>query len=231
MSELSTARLRLRHWRAADTDAFAALSADPEVMHFMPACLSRSQSDAFAVRAQADLAQRGFGLWAAEARGQRPFIGYVGLSPVTFAAPFTPAVEIAWRLGRASWGCGYATEAAREVLRFAFEELGLHEIVAFTVPANVRSRALMQRLGLRYDVTGISSIRACPQGMHCAPTCSTGLPQGRGRPRAPERLGRVPRRNCGISRPAADSSTRSAARRARVCGRCALITHQVAARR
>jgi ribosomal-protein-alanine N-acetyltransferase len=89
-----------------------------------------------------------------EVSAQTPFIGYVGLSPVTFAAPFTPAVEIAWRLGRASWGCGYATEAAREVLRFAFEDLGLHEIVAFTVPANVRSRALMQRLGLRHDVQG-----------------------------------------------------------------------------
>ncbi len=151
MNELSTARLRLRYWRAADAAPFAALSADPQVMQFMPGCLSRAQSELFARQAQAGLAQRGFGLWAVEVRGHTPFIGYLGLSPVTFAAPFTPAVEIAWRLERASWGCGYATEAAREVLRFAFEDLALPEIIAFTVPANVRSQALMQRLGLRYD--------------------------------------------------------------------------------
>jgi RimJ/RimL family protein N-acetyltransferase len=151
MSELSTARLSLRHWRAADAPAFAALSADPEVMQFMPARLTRAQSEAFARQAQAQLAQRGFGLWAVEVREERPFIGYVGLSPVGFVASFTPAVEIAWRLERASWGCGYATEAAREVLRFAFEDLGLPEVVAFTVPANLRSRAVMQRLGLRYE--------------------------------------------------------------------------------
>jgi len=200
MSELATARLQLRHWRAADTDAFAALSADPEVMQFMPACLSRSQSDAFALRAQADLAQRGFGLWALEVRAQTPFIGYVGLSPVTFAAPFTPAVEIAWRLGRASWGCGYATEAAREVLRFAFEDLGLHEIVAFTVPANVRSRALMQRLGLRYDVHGDFEHPRLPAGHALRSHLLYRLTSGAWTASRPlSGLGRVPRTNCGIS--------------------------------
>ncbi len=154
MSELATPRLQLRHWRAADAAPFAALNADPEVMQFMPGVLSCEQSDAFALQAQAQLVECGFGLWAVEVRAQRPFIGYVGLRPVSFAAPFTPAVEIAWRLGRAHWGHGYATEAAREVLRFGFEDLELHEVVAFTVPANLRSRALMQRLGFRYDAHG-----------------------------------------------------------------------------
>ncbi len=154
MSELATPRLRLRQWRTADAAPFAALNADPEVMQFMPGALTRAQSDAFALKAQAQLVERGFGLWAVEVRAQRSFIGYLGLSAVSFAAPFTPAVEIAWRLERARWGHGYATEAARELLRFAFEDLGLHEVVSFTVPANLRSRSLMQRLGFRYDAHG-----------------------------------------------------------------------------
>jgi RimJ/RimL family protein N-acetyltransferase len=123
-------------------------------MQFMPGSLTRAQSDAFAQKAQAQPLERGFGLWAVQVRAQTPFIDSVGLSPVSFAAPFTPAVEIAWRLERARWGHGYATEAAREVLRFAFEDLGLHEVVAFTVPANLGSRGLMQRLGFRYDAHG-----------------------------------------------------------------------------
>jgi RimJ/RimL family protein N-acetyltransferase len=151
MYTLTTPRLTLRQWRATDLEPFAALSADPAVMEFMPKRLTRAESDAFVERAAADLGTRGWGLWAVEVRESRAFAGCVGLNVPSFRAHFTPCVEIAWRLGAACWGRGFATEAAREVLRCAFERLALTEVVAFTVPANVRSRAVMERLGMRHD--------------------------------------------------------------------------------
>jgi RimJ/RimL family protein N-acetyltransferase len=152
--ELMAPRLRLRQWRAADLEPFAALNADPAVMEFMPRCLSREDSDALAATAQAEILNRGWGLWATELRDSGEFIGCVGLSVPSFPAHFTPCVELHWHLKRASWGRGFATEAARECLRFAFETLDLSEIVAFTVPANTRSRAVMERLGMWHDVEG-----------------------------------------------------------------------------
>jgi RimJ/RimL family protein N-acetyltransferase len=95
-------------------------------------------------------AERGFGLWAAELPGAAPFIGFVGLAVPRFEAPFTPCVEIGWRLARAHWGHGYVTEAGRAALHHGFTALGLDQIYSFTVPANVRSRAVMERLGLRH---------------------------------------------------------------------------------
>lgn len=154
MSELSTPRLRLRQWRASDLERFAALNADPLVMEFMPACLSSAESDALARRAEAEIARQGWGLWATEVRESGAFIGFVGLQTPSFEASFTPCVEIGWRLERTSWGSGFATEAARECLRFAFESLVLEEVVSFTVPLNQRSRAVMERLGMCHDVAG-----------------------------------------------------------------------------
>jgi RimJ/RimL family protein N-acetyltransferase len=154
MSELSTSRLRLRQWRASDLERFAALNADPLVMEFMPARLSSAESDALARRAEAEIARQGWGFWATEVRESGAFIGFVGLHTPSFEAPFTPCVEIGWRLERASWGSGFATEAARECLRFAFESLALEEVVSFTVPLNRRSRAVMERLGMCHDVAG-----------------------------------------------------------------------------
>jgi RimJ/RimL family protein N-acetyltransferase len=148
MTVLTTPRLTLRHWHAKDLAPFAAQNADPEVMQFMPRCLSPAESDDFARRAQREIEARGWGLWAVEARADGQFVGCVGLAVPSFSEHFTPCVEILWRLGRASWGQGYATEAARECLRFAFEALALPEVVAFTVPANRRSRAVMERLGM-----------------------------------------------------------------------------------
>jgi RimJ/RimL family protein N-acetyltransferase len=119
--------------------------------HF-PATLTRAESDAFA-----DLIERGFetnggwGLWALERKDTGAFIGFTGLAPVSFAAPFAPAVEIGWRLARPAWGHGYATEAARAAVGLAFDELGLDGLVSFTAPANVRSRAVMERLGMTRD--------------------------------------------------------------------------------
>lgn len=150
MTELSTSRLWLRQWRPSDLEPFAALNADPHVMEFMPGRLSRAESDALVKRSQTEIDLRGFGFWAAELRESGQFIGFVGLHAASFEAHFTPCVEIGWRLARASWSHGYATEAARACLQLAFERLALPEVVAFTVPANTRSRAVMERLGMTH---------------------------------------------------------------------------------
>lgn len=150
MSEhtLRTARLLLRAWRDDDLEPFATLNDDPEVMEYLPKRLSREESDALAARIRDRFHEHGYGLWAVEVSDGAPFIGFVGLHHVPFEAPFTPAVEVGWRLARGHWGKGYATEAARASLRFGFEHLGLDEIVSFTVPQNVRSRAVMERIGM-----------------------------------------------------------------------------------
>ena len=148
---LTTERLVLRPWRDSDLAPFAALNADPEVMAHFPVFLTREQSDAMAGRIAARLAERGFGWWAAEVPGVAPFIGFIGLSVPSFQAPFTPCVEVGWRLAREHWGRGYATEGAREALRFGFEELGLAEIVSLTTTTNERSQAVMRRLGMTCD--------------------------------------------------------------------------------
>jgi RimJ/RimL family protein N-acetyltransferase len=146
---ISTERLRLRLWRDEDLAPFAALNADPRVMEHFPKTLDRAESDEFAARIRTGLAERGFGLWAVEVPGRAEFIGYVGLKEWTFEAPFTPCIEIGWRLAFEHWGKGFASEAAGAVLAHAFGPLGLSEVVSFTVPANRRSRAVMERLGMR----------------------------------------------------------------------------------
>jgi len=121
------------------------------VMEFMPARLSRAESDARAERIIVHFERYGFGLWAAEVRETGEFTGFVGLSVPEFKAPFMPAVEVGWRLARHHWGHGYATEGGRAALEFGFSQLGLAEIIAMTVPANARSRAVMGRLGMTRD--------------------------------------------------------------------------------
>ncbi|HVU51682.1 MAG TPA: GNAT family N-acetyltransferase [Polyangia bacterium] len=148
---LLTPRLTLRAWRPEDRAPFAALNADAEVMRHFPATLARAESDALAARIEAHFARHRFGLWAVEVPGVAPFVGCVGLAVPAFRAPFTPCIEIAWRLARASWGQGYATEAARVVTVFAFETLRLPELVSFTVPGNVASRRVMEKLGMTRD--------------------------------------------------------------------------------
>jgi ribosomal-protein-alanine N-acetyltransferase len=146
---LTTARLRLRQWREEDLAPFAALNADPQVMEFFPKVLTRAESDAVAGRIRDHFARHGFGLWAVEAPGAADFVGFVGLAVPSFEAHFTPCVEIGWRLAREHWGHGYATEAATAALAFGFGARALEEIVAFTVPANIPSRRVMGRLGMR----------------------------------------------------------------------------------
>jgi ribosomal-protein-alanine N-acetyltransferase len=144
----------MRQWRDSDLEPFALLNADPEVMRHFTAPLARTESDAFARRSAALIEQQGWGRWALEVVGGMPFVGFVGLAEPRFEADFTPAVEVGWRLSRAHWGRGYATEAARAALAFGFEELGLSEIVSFTTVANERSRRVMERLGMTHDPAG-----------------------------------------------------------------------------
>jgi RimJ/RimL family protein N-acetyltransferase len=154
MHTLTTTRLNLRQWRSADLEPFAALNADPAVMEFMPALLTREQSAQFIEWAAADLERRGFGLWAVEERASGTLAGCVGLNVPSFEATFTPCVEILWRLAAPCWGRGFATEAARACLDLGFGALDLKEVVAFTVPRNTRSRAVMERLGMQRDAHG-----------------------------------------------------------------------------
>jgi RimJ/RimL family protein N-acetyltransferase len=140
--------LVLRQWRAADREPFAALNADPEVMRYFPATLTRVESDAFVDHVSALIDDRGWGLWAVEVPKVAPFVGFVGLNVPSF---MPAAVEIGWRLAREHWGNGYATEAAREALRYAFQELRLEEVVSFTVVANAPSRRVMERIGMTHE--------------------------------------------------------------------------------
>jgi RimJ/RimL family protein N-acetyltransferase len=164
MKTYETERLVLRPWRDSDRAPFAVINADPEVMRHFPRPLARDESDQTAEQVASHFREHGFGPWAVEVRGAAPFIGCVGLMHVGFRAHFTPAIEILWRLDRSAWGRGYATEAAREALRIAFIELDLREIVAFTVPANLRSRAVMARLGMKHDASDDFDHPKLPEG-------------------------------------------------------------------
>jgi RimJ/RimL family protein N-acetyltransferase len=149
--ELVTERLLLRRWLPDDLDPYAALNADPLVMEHFPSTSSRAQSRADIETFETRFDELGYGLWAVEVPGIAPCIGFIGLNPVTFDAPFAPAVEVGWRLARAYWGAGYATEGARAALRFGFDTLGLGEIVSFTSPRNVRSWHVMEKIGMTRD--------------------------------------------------------------------------------
>ena len=151
--DIQTERLLLRGWRDADREPFAALNADAEVMAHFPSTHSRAASDRIVEATIDGWIANGFGLWALERQVDGHFLGFTGLSRPSFEAHFTPAVEVGWRLARDAWGQGYATEAAEAALRFGFETIGLAEIVSFTVPANVRSRAVMERLGMTHLAT------------------------------------------------------------------------------
>lgn len=146
--ELETERLHLRQWRPNDRAPFAALNADARVMEHFPAPLSREESDEMADRCERLINERGWGFWAAELKETGAFIGFVGLHVPPSNLPCAPCVEIGWRLAHAHWQRGYASEAARHALRFAFQTLALPEVVAFTTPSNQRSLAVMARLGM-----------------------------------------------------------------------------------
>jgi ribosomal-protein-alanine N-acetyltransferase len=165
---LTTPRLLLRSWRPSDREPFRAMNADPRVMEFFPSTLTAAESDALADRIEAHFGTHGFGGFAAELRETGAFIGFIGLAVPNFDATFllSPAakldpnppqvpgnqiVEIGWRLDYSAWGRGLATEGARAVARYAFETLNLPGLVSFTVPANLRSRRVMEKIGMVHD--------------------------------------------------------------------------------
>lgn len=146
--EFDTDRLHLRQWVEADKIPFALLNADERVMEYFPSVLDRSASDAMVDRLHSQIIDRGWGFWAVELKEDKQFIGTVGLGIPKADLPFSPCVEIAWRLAFPYWGKGYASEAARGALEVGFEVLCLPEIVSFTAMNNQRSRAVMERLGM-----------------------------------------------------------------------------------
>lgn len=149
---IETSRLILRPWRHGDLAPFAEQNADPVVMRFLAGVLTREESDAYVASAERHFAENGFCKWAVEAPGVAPFIGAVGLTRVRFEASFTPAVEIAWRLGRRHWGRRYATEAAQAAIEDGFARVGLDEVVAMTALGNEASMRVMERLGMTRSV-------------------------------------------------------------------------------
>ena len=168
--EIRTERLRLRQWRDADRALFAAMGQDPQVMEHFPELADRAASDMLVDHWQANIARNGWGFWAAERLATGEFIGFVGLQSPSKPFPFSPCVEVGWRLARAHWGHGFASEAARRSLQFAFEELKLAEIVSFTTLGNLRSQAVMQRIGMRRDAATFEHPRIAaghPQREHC----------------------------------------------------------------
>lgn len=144
-----TERLLLLPWEERHLMPFARMNADPEVMRYFPSVLSEDQTRASVAWWREHLERLGWSNWAVEIKGTGEFIGFVGLWTPAHPMPFGDCVEIGWRLARRHWGRGYASEAAREALRFGFAEIGLTEIVSFTALVNQPSRALMERIGMR----------------------------------------------------------------------------------
>jgi RimJ/RimL family protein N-acetyltransferase len=148
---LVTERLLLRRWTAGDREPFAAINADPDVTRLLHGPMDRARSDAFVDRIEDSFERLGYGLWATEVLATGELVGFVGLALQTFEAPFNPSVEVGWRLGRSSWGHGYATEGGRAALDHVFGTLEIPEVVSITTTGNVRSQAVMQRLGMTRD--------------------------------------------------------------------------------
>jgi RimJ/RimL family protein N-acetyltransferase len=148
---IATAHIILRRWRPSDREPFRALNADPRVMEFFPALLTPEESDDLIARIEQHFDKHGFGVYAAELIETQAFIGFIGLNIPAFEAPFMPAVEIGWRLAHDAWGQGLATEGARAVVQYAFETLKLPSLVSFTSPANLRSRRVMEKIGMIHN--------------------------------------------------------------------------------
>lgn len=160
---LHTARTTLRPWRDEDREPFAAMCADPVVMEFFPSVMTRDECDAFVQRRVDEFGDHGWGLWALDVDG-RGFAGFVGLTPVGFDAPFTPAIEIGWRLARAFWNDGLATEAALAALDYGFTVAALPEVVSITSALNVRSQRVMQKIGMTRRVEDDFDHPRVPEG-------------------------------------------------------------------
>lgn len=145
---IETERLLLRQWKASDRQPFIELNADPEVMEYFPSPISESESDEFIQRVTAEIEDSGWGFWAVELKSSHDFIGFVGISSPRAKLPFSPCIEIGWRLAKKYWGKGYATEAAEAALKFAFANLPINEVVSFTSVQNKRSQVVMKNINM-----------------------------------------------------------------------------------
>jgi ribosomal-protein-alanine N-acetyltransferase len=154
MIKIETSRLILRKWQEQDLKAFSDINQDPKVLEFLLASRSIQETAEWIDQIKKHFIDHGFGLWAVVLKDTGELIGYAGLNIPSFEAHFTPCVEIGWRLASRHWAKGYATEAARKVLEVGFAELGLKEIVSFTVPANMRSIRVMEKIGMSRDLSG-----------------------------------------------------------------------------
>jgi 3-dehydroquinate dehydratase / shikimate dehydrogenase len=148
---IRTDRLILRQWRQQDLEPLVKLNADPRVMEYFLASLTRDESMARFDHYAKHIRDHGWGLWAVSVPGVSDFIGWIGLWPIGFESHFTPAIEVGWRLLPEFWGQGYATEGSKASLRYGFETLKLAEIVSITVPENIRSRRVMEKIGMHRD--------------------------------------------------------------------------------
>ncbi|MBE1490883.1 GNAT family N-acetyltransferase [Plantactinospora soyae] len=165
---LKTDRLTLRGWRDDDLDALAVMNADPEVMRYIMdgSVRDRRQSAEGLRKMVATWEERGYGLFAVEIRDSGVLIGWAGLTVPDFLPEVMPAVEIGWRLDRASWGCGYATEAARAAMRFGFLDCGLDRIISIRQVENARSARVMEKLGLAYEFETVVPGHDLPVAVH-----------------------------------------------------------------
>jgi RimJ/RimL family protein N-acetyltransferase len=151
MNTIETARLILRGWKEEDVIPFFQMNQDPMVMEYFPSLWSMEMVSSFIDNMKVQLAEKSFTLWAVEEKISGQFIGFIGLNCPAWDAKFTPCVEIGWRLAAAFWGKGYATEGATAALDYAFKNLKLNEVVAFTVPDNLKSRRVMEKIGMIRD--------------------------------------------------------------------------------
>lgn len=154
LDKIETERLILRMWQESDAEIFAAINQDEKVIEFLRGSLSLADSQNFIVSANSHFKKNGFGLWATTLKETKELIGFVGLNVPDFQSHFTPCVEIGWRLSSKHWKKGYAVEASKAVLLAGFKNFGLQEIVSFTVPQNLRSIAVMEKIGMKRDFSG-----------------------------------------------------------------------------
>jgi RimJ/RimL family protein N-acetyltransferase len=154
MKSIKTSRLILRPWQEKDRKPYFEINQDTKVLEFLPGPLTQHQVNDFMDHQNQQLSERHFMLWAAELQETGKLIGFIGLNFFDQPAHFSPAVEIGWRLGSQYWGFGYATEGALVSLEYGLNKLGLKEIVSFTVPDNLRSRKVMERIGMTQDMEG-----------------------------------------------------------------------------
>ncbi|WP_373998763.1 GNAT family N-acetyltransferase [Bdellovibrio bacteriovorus] len=151
MEYLETPRLILRLWKPEDIDPFHALCSDPEVMEYFPSTLSKEETIAFIERLKANQKKDGYSFMACERKDTGEFVGFVGLSYFTHPTHFSPCVEVGWRLAKKHWGHGFAPEAARAVIDYAFGSLKASEVVAMTAVDNWKSRRVMEKIGMTYN--------------------------------------------------------------------------------